>query len=190
MTTTANRAIAALAAAVVLLSGCGVTTEDSPRAIDSTPHSVLPSPTPAVAETGPATQKLFLVHNGQLVAVTRRIPTEPSPQTLIDDLLAGPTTTESANDLTSALLGFTQKPAVTVTAGAATVELGADTVDSARNDDVLAYAQIVCTLTERADIHTVAFTRDGRPWGVPRGDGSLTPAPVTCSDYVNLRSAE
>lgn len=170
----------------VALSACGVPTEDTARHIDATPRTVTASATPATAESGPATEKLFLVRNGTLVTVIRRLPAEASPQSLVEDLLAGPTAAESDDGITSALLGYLTVPTVEIRDGIATIELAAATIDTGRNDDVLAFGQLVCTLAERPDVDRVAFTRDGQPLRVPRGDTSLTLQPLTPADYANL----
>lgn len=182
------RTVAALIAVTCagVLAACGVPAEDTARDIEATPRSAIASATPATAESGPATEKLFLVRNGTLVTVTRQLPSEASTQSLVEDLLAGPTSAERDDGITSALLGYTTIPTVEVRDRVATVELGASTTDTGRNDDVLAFGQFVCTLAERPDIDRVAFTHDGQPLRVPRGDASLTLQPLTPADYANL----
>jgi hypothetical protein len=51
---------------------------------------------------------------------------------------------------------------------------------------LVAIAQIVCTLTSQPGIGQVAFTLDGEPVDVPKGDGSTTSAPVAADDYQHL----
>jgi hypothetical protein len=70
--------------------------------------------------------------------------------------------------------------------GQAIVELATSLGGTGRTDDILAFAQIVCTLTSRGDIRSVTFTRAGEPVEVPRADSSLTRNPLTAHDYTPL----
>lgn len=55
-----------------------------------------------------------------------------------------------------------------------------------RSDEILAFGQIVCALTSRDDVTTVAFLREGKSLGVPRADGSLPDQPLVRADYAPL----
>ena len=180
---------AAALALAVLLAGCGVPLEDEARALPSQSANVPPSATPAVPETGPITETIYLVKGGLLVAVPRNVPAEPAVDKLMADLLAGPTEAEKAAGIGSALLGSKVVAAVQVHNGIATVELAANLEGTGRTDDVLAYGQIVCTLTTRPDVSWTTFTRDGQPIEVPRGDGSLTGDPLNAASYSRLIAA-
>lgn len=56
------------------------------------------------------------------------------------------------------------------------------------NNQLLAVAQIVCTLTARPGVGQVTFSLGGSPVDVPRGDGSLTQGPVSRDDFRELFS--
>ncbi len=177
----------ALAMTGMVLAGCGVTAEATPRPI--TPPSgfrTTSSPTPEPTSTGPVTEQLFLVKDGALVAVTRHIDHSPTTADLLADLLRGPDDSEQAGGLTSALQGGNVVGSVHVGDGQAIVELSATIENTARNDEVLAYAQLVCTLAGRADVTGVTFTHNGQPVGVPRAAGSLPQGPLTAADYAAL----
>ena len=171
---------------LVLLAGCGVPLEDEARALPSQSPHVRPSATPAPMESGPVTETIYLVRAGMLVAVPRQVATEPIVDELMADLLAGPTVAEKGAGISSALLGNNVVAAVDVREGVATVELATDLEGTGRNDDVLAVAQIVCTLTTRPGIVWATFTRGGQRIEVPRGDGSLTADPVNANSYARL----
>lgn len=176
----------AVAVLATLPTACGVPAEDSPRAIETTAPPSQPSPVPTPVETGPVKETLFMVKDGLLFEVERRLPAVPSPMELLDDLIVGPTEEERDAGISSALLGSTLVVNVTVANGEATVELASNEEGSTRNDQVLAYGQIVCTLAARESISTVRFTRDGQPVEVPRGNTKLTQDPLTADDYANL----
>jgi hypothetical protein len=172
--------------ALVAVAGCGVTPDDSPRKIDPPrgPFQSVASPTTA-DPTGLVTQTLFLVKDEKLVPVVRHLDTTPTLNDLVEVLIAGPTDSERAQGITSALLGNAVISDVRARGYLVIVELSA-TVDGApRTDEVLAYAQLVCTLTTRREVTGITFTRDGKTVGVPRGDGSLSSGPLTAADYAS-----
>jgi hypothetical protein len=178
---------AAALALVLAVAGCGVETEGHARRVDP-PNGVVhawATPTPPDRSTGAVPERLFLVRGTGLVAVTRHVAAEPTVQQLVDDLLAGPTRDERGDGLTSALRP-TDVAGVQVNGGRATVELTEMLDGSGRTDQVLAFAQLVCTLTAKPGITSVAFTHAGQPVGVPRADGSLSHAPATAADYAGL----
>ena len=116
----------------------------------------------------------------------RRIPLAPTVQQQIGHLLAGPNEAERRAGLSSTLAGNIAVVEVRLIEGKATIEVGDDREQSGRIDDVLAFGQIVCTLTARADVRTVTFQRGGRALGVPRADGSLSTGGLTAADYTAL----
>jgi hypothetical protein len=103
----------------------------------------------------------------------------------VADLLAGPTDAERAAHVGSALPGTALIDGVRVEAGIAIVTLGAS-LESTRNDEILAYGQIVCTLDARTDINGVVFMRGDERITVPAGDAALTKATLTTADYEVL----
>jgi hypothetical protein len=185
-----SRRAAALTTAI-LLAGCGVTAEDSARQVDPPGGNqpAWPTPTPALDDTGAVPQRLYLILGDEIVPVVRHVPTEPSPDELMDDLLAGPTDTERRAGLTSALLGGEIVSGVRMVDINAVVELAAGLDEISRNDQVLAFAQIVCTLSAHPQVTGVSFTSDGQAVAVPVADGSLATGPLTTADYASLLAA-
>lgn len=174
-------------AALVLVAGCGITPQSDAQPIDPPrgPFEALTSPSPLPTTTGSYPETLFLVKDGLLVARIRHIATESTVQDVVDDLLAGPTEVESAEGLSTALVGVVVT-GVRLESGFATVDLAAPIEGGGSNDDLLAYAQVVCTLTARKDVMGVTFTRAGKAIDVPRGDSSVSPGPLTASDYMSV----
>lgn len=127
---------------------------------------------------------LCLVRDTRLAQVVRRVGAVPDPQHQLDQLVAGPTRDEQQRGLSTALAATALT--VHLSSGIADVEVGEAGEGSARSDEVLAYAQIVCTLTSRADVAAVSFSRDGKPLQVPRGDGTLSGDPLRAADYRTL----
>lgn len=179
---------AALLLAVVV-AGCGVTPEDAAREVEPPggTQPAWPSQTAPPDDTGTVPERLYLIRDGEIVPVIRHVSAEPSPDELMSDLLAGPTDTEQQAGLTSALLGDDIITGVQVGAGNhAVVELAAGLDETSRNDQVLAFAQIVCTLTAQPAIAGVSFTSNGQAVAVPVADGSLSAGPLTPADYTAL----
>ncbi|MBM0278137.1 GerMN domain-containing protein [Micromonospora tarensis] len=174
-------------ALAVLLTGCGIPTDDGPRSVRP-PGGPLRSSAPAEATVpaGRAVETLCLVRDNRIVPVVRRVDRPPSIADQLRHLLAGPSGAERDSDLTSALPGAVNAAGATVTGTQALVAVDQPAHDGGRSDEVLAFGQIVCTLTSRADVTTVAFLRDGRALGVPRADGSLSSRPLTRGDYAPL----
>jgi hypothetical protein len=170
---------------VIGLAGCGVPTERSPRPI---PPAGTPSVGPSAANAGSSrfTEKLFFVKDEKLVAVSRPSGSPPTLDAQLQHLLAGPAATEHDAGLTSALTGLGATLRVQLNGTDAVIDLGQQPDDAGRSDEVLAYGQIVCTLTARPDTDTVSFRYDGQPVGVPRADGSLAQQRLTAADYGSL----
>lgn len=183
-----GRKPALVAVLTLLLGACGVPTENSPRPVTPSgrfPVASAPGGT-ATSRPGSLAETLYLVRDGMLVAVSRSASEPPSIDDQLSDLLAGPTQSERSADVTSALTGLAVNPQVRLRTGEATVDVGSQPDDAGRNDQILAYGQIVCTLVSRPDVDAVAFYQNGERLGVPRADGSLVQGTLTCTDYASL----
>jgi spore germination protein GerM len=168
-------------------AGCGVPTERSPRPIPPADTStVRPSAPDATASSTHLTEVLYLVKDEMLVVVARPADRPPTLEAQLDQLLAGPTSAERDAGLTSALTGLGGAVRVQSHGANAVIDLGTQPAGAGRSDEVLAYGQLVCTLTARRDVDTVSFRYNGQPVGVPRADGSLAQQPLTAADYADL----
>lgn len=168
-----------------LAAGCGVPADDEPRALDraAAPFSVFETRPPAQPDNGEVQAELFLVREGQLQSVQRQVPLPGSALQVLEQLLGGPTGPESETGLSTALPSGLTVEELEVDDGIAVVSLeGFD--EQVRTDQVVAFAQIVATLVARPDIDGVRFRARGRDLQVPRGDGSLTDAPVNRESYA------
>lgn len=181
------RCLTVLAVSIVLVAGCGVSTQDEPHTV-TLPRRPLDttSSAPATEPAGGVAQVLCLVRDNQLVQTVRRVDAILDPQRQLDQLVAGPTPVEQTRGLSTALA--TTALTVRLPAGGTTadVEVGEYDEGAARSDEVLAYGQIVCTLTSRADIAAVTFSRNGQPLQVPRGDLILSGDPLRATDYHSI----
>jgi Sporulation and spore germination len=168
-----------------ILAGCGVPVDREPRDLDR-PRVGSGSEAAAPHGFGQALERLYFVRDGALVRVIRRLPAAPAPQRQLDDLLAGPSAEERADGMISALTTM-RVTGMSVADRRATVTIGERSNQGARSDEVLAFGQIVCTLTSQgADVGTVSFVSGGQLLRVPRADGSLATGPLTIADYAGL----
>ncbi|WP_033344195.1 GerMN domain-containing protein [Catenuloplanes japonicus] len=172
------------AASVLLLAGCGIPLDDAPREPDNPrPYRSGTATAPGV---GSALERLCLVKDDKIARTLRRVATARTPAEQLLDLFGGPNAGEQADGYTSALAGTGITPRLSLEGAAATVEIGDWAEHGNRSDEVLAFGQIVCTLTTRPEIGTVRFTSGGEPLSVPRADLSLSDGPLTIVDYDDL----
>lgn len=129
---------------------------------------------------------LCLVRDGRLVQTVRRVESVPTAQRQVDHLVAGPTAAEREMGLVTALAGVSLAVELANDASLARVEVTDAGEGSARTDEMIAYAQVVCTLTAREDVSSIVFTRGNERLEVPRADGSLSRGPLYSSDFSSL----
>lgn len=188
---TRSRALAALVAALALLL-CGCAPAPSTRLHSVDPADVplqLLSPMPSQSvsqQPNGVLTKIYLVSSDTLRAVTRRVSAFDEPSDAIHELLAGPSSAEAAAGLTSDIPTGTWLRSVGVAGGVATIDLSQQFGDLGGAAQVLAVAQLVCTVTELSPASAVRFAVAGTPIEVPDGTGSLSFSPRTRSDYAQL----
>jgi len=187
--------------ACVALASCavpnsGTVKEVNPRDIPfglNSPESSAPTTTTSIAVqttiAGTAYEKasLFFVNNSSLVRIRLEIPSPTSPQSVFAALVAG--LPDPAHSKMKTLLPSGFSATIVVDGGVANVNSKHGYLDSIKaNDQRLAIAQIVLTLTSQPGIGQVTFSVGGKPIGVPRGRGDIAGAglPVTFDDYKML----
>lgn len=184
-------AVAVVAAIGVAGAGCGIPAEDEATLAkpEDVPFDLLegPSETSSTTSPGEATEtvKIFLVQGEHLAIATRKVGAPKTPESVLEELLKGPNENEVALGLRTALLSpdvvFVRS--IGVSGGIATVDLGPSFGELSLGDEILALAQIVSTLTDLPGIGRVAFTKEGVPTGIPKGDGAFTTESVSRDDY-------
>lgn len=171
----------------LLICGCGIPIDAEPQQIQLVD---LDSPVPEVeVEAELATVTLYLVESGRLSPVTRDLPVPISPDDQLVTLVEGTTRPESRAGLRTSIPPGTEVLGVSVENGVATVDLSRGFANVGGEEEILAVAQVVLTLTSRPEIEAVSFSLEGVPTDVPLPDGALSENPVTGSDYSALISA-
>lgn len=178
----------------VLLPACGLSPQASPTALDrrAVPYGLL-VPAPSVTTTtvaGAPVSPVTLYFEGldqHLVTVRRLLPSPASIAEALDALAAGPTEGESNRGLVSPassvgplVAGPVRKEVVAVYVPLSFESLGGQ-------DQVMAAAQVVYTLTGFPGVRGVVFFVGGQRTQVPNDNGHVTAAPLTRIDYAGLR---
>jgi hypothetical protein len=178
--------------AMLWLASCGIPTQESARKVSpgAVPFHLL-DPATATTTTVPADSstisvQVFFARDGRLVPVERQVLGPLTPAPLMAALLGGPRDVEVADGIRSPLQSFGVVRAVEVSGGIAAVDLGTEFSATAPQDQPLALAEIVYTLTAMPGVGRVSFTLVGAVVDVPRGDGSLTNESVSRDDYRQL----
>lgn len=177
--------------AAVILAGCSVDANGRARIADEddVPFALLDPdapavvPTTVVGEVGEPVTLCFL-RDRRLVVVERQFSASVTPEMVVRALSSPPP--EGEAPARTALSDPLVVRDVAVVAGIARVDLSQSIAELGGEDQLLAVAQIVCTLTARPGVGQVAFTLEGTPIEVPRGDGSLVSQPVSRDDYASL----
>jgi spore germination protein GerM len=137
---------------------------------------------------GPVTRltDIYLVRAERVVATHRPVPDPITLQRTVQALLSGTTPAEAGRGLRSALPGALRLHRVEQTGTTAIVDLtsGLSTVSS--QEQALALAQLVYTVTTRPGVRALRVLVDGQRVEVARADGTLTNGDLTRGDYRPL----
>ena len=184
--------VVALVLAAALASGCGVSAQGDATVAgdDAVPFGLLdPTEEPLVPPaTGPIADPVGLcfVREGRLAVVLTSLSAPISLLDAVKALVVPPAGIDPP--VRSAVTGEAVVHDAKLTSGVAQVDLGQRVAELSGEEQLLAVAQIVCTLTGRPGVGQVSFTLDGVPLAVPKGDGSLVTSPVSRDDYASLLS--
>ena len=180
------RRAALLAIASLIAVGCGVRGQSSAQPIDA---ARLPAEPPVPTATGPAVGVVMHVYfttpSDHLAAVDRTGP-PGTAAALVRRLLAGPTDTEVAAGVRTAIPTGTRLEGLAVEGSSARLDLSANFASVSGEEQVLAVAQLVLTVTDLPYVDSVALAIGGKSVDVPRADGSLSSDPVVAADYASL----
>ncbi len=191
------RAVICVLTAVLALAACGVPVQSAPDPIEpgSVPSQLreggrTASPQPSTT-TGRSALQINFVRNDQLVSIRREAPTGAPAARLeivIQDLIAGPTETEQANGITTALPPNLNLTIAELSGTRVVLELSGETEGRSATENVLAVGQIVLSVTALPSVDEVTFSRGGVPVEALLADGALTTDPLTAADYASLRA--
>lgn len=189
---------ARLVGVVLLLAftGCGIPEQEEPTFIDpkSVPFGLL-APTGATSapearvELMPVGTTVYFVADDRLTGVHREIGPGPVSQRLTAVLRAlseGPSDSEQARGLTSAIPPSLRLRLVSLVDRTATIDLSGDMAGLSAEQGTLTVAQVVLSAVALPGVDKVQLTSGRRRIEAPLGDGSLTSAPLTADGYLML----
>ncbi|HYN99804.1 MAG TPA: GerMN domain-containing protein [Actinomycetota bacterium] len=190
------RRILTLVFLAALMMGCGVPISDQAETMQDVPFGLLDPEASEPADTaeppeGPALQIYLVDPSGlRLVPVERRLGEgEASLSDVVEALLNGPTRAERRQGLTTAFADDDAVGSSDLVGGVASVDLNQQFTLLDGPTQRLAIAQMVVTLTGRPGVGRVAFTLEGQPIDIPRGDGTLAQGSVARDNYRELLPA-
>lgn len=179
--------------------GCGIPTDNAPRAIsrENVPDDVVGATTETTAPLATVTAPIFLVQSAEdprLVEVTRDIPASgspagPDPATVLETLLtATPDEREQANGITNLIPEGTRLASQPQLArGTLVIDLTEAIFNVVGENQRAAFGQIVCTADGLDGVDAVRFQVEGKPTQV-QVDSGATDGSVTCArDYRRLQ---
>lgn len=176
--------------ALVLVAGCTVPAQGgAQRARDeSVPFALLDPQAPPIVPpaSGSSSEPVALcfVRDGRLVIVSDQVGSPSDLRAVLDALALPPA--DAGPLLRTALTEPSIVREVRLLGGIARVDLLPEVSALPADEQLLAVAQIVCTLTGRPGVGQVSFTLQGTRLAVPKGDGSLVNSPVARDDYTGL----
>jgi hypothetical protein len=185
-----------MAAALALVTACGVPTGGEPTTIPAAeiPYGLAaPSPTPtaspsAGSELDPS--QIFFVGAGDVLVPRPRETDGSTPREELEDLLTalaqGPTGPERSEQLSTALSPEVQLSVAELSDGAATIDIDGHAEAPSGWASRRAVAQIVLTATSVPGVDAVRLTLAGAPVEAPLASGELTSEPLTAADYAAL----
>jgi spore germination protein GerM len=184
---------AALAAAALAAAGCGIPTDDGPRAIsrENVPDDVVDATTEATASQPTVTAPIYLVQSPEdprLVTVDRRVPAgspaaDPDTAAVLETLLrATANPQEQADGITNLIPQDTRLASQPeLVGGTLVVDLTREIFDVEGEPQRAAFGQIVCTADALEGVRSVRFLVQGEPRDVQADSGAIE-GPVTCAD--------
>jgi spore germination protein GerM len=129
--------------------------------------------------------EIFLVQAEHLVSVRRSTPRRDLVEAL-NLLLEGPTEAEFGAGIRSAISPQTTLHSARVEGDTAVVDLSGALVEVGGQEQILAVAQLVLTVTAVPGVEQVRFLLEGQAVEVPRADGTLTSEALRAPDYAGL----
>ena len=197
----ASLGAAALAVVALGVVGCGIPTDDSPRAIsrENVPDDVADDttePTPSQSTVGAPIYLVRSPDDPRLVDVQRPVPAsspaaDPDPAAVLETLLtATASPEEQADGITNLIPQDTRLASQPQLArGTLVVDLTNEIFEIEGENQRAAFGQIVCTANRLDGVHFVRFLVAGEPTEV-QVDSGATGGPVTCADDYERLLAE
>jgi len=129
---------------------------------------------------------IFFEIGQRLAGVSRTVAAPATVPEALNALERGPTAAESDDGLTSPLSSSAPLRLDSLQAGMASIDAPIAFESLAGQDQIVAAAQLVFTLTGLPGVTGVVLLIEGQPAQVPTAGGSLSEGPLTRADYASL----
>lgn len=170
----------------VALTACGVPIDDLPEPVEIELVET-PIAEPSVTEDLQAVP-IYLVEEGSITSVTRDLPPPRDAASVLESLLEGTTEPEERTGLRTSIPAETMLLGVEMDGRTAHIDLSRDFAAVGGDEEVLAVAQIVLTVTDVDGVDDVLFYLEGIPTDVPLPNGALADRPLGRAEYTSLVS--
>lgn len=186
--------------AVMMLAGCGVSSDSAPKRLDSSfdtairvaVSTTLPNIDPVVTTVPSVAPDLrpivvYLAQGEGVVPRARSLPEPVSPRDVVELLAKGPTENEAAVEMRTLFTSDTQVVEVSdVVDGMVTVNLDPSVLELSGSDQLLLIGQVSLTLTSLTRVSSVQYVVASGPIPVVGPDGVSIDRPVVKSDFSAL----
>lgn len=182
-----NRVRVALIALWLAVVACGVPLDPVPEVVEGD----VGAPDPEVEELEAddrVAASLYLVDEGVIVPVTRNLPEPVNTITILESLLGGTTEPEERRGLRTSIPDGTQVLDLEQNDSTVRLDLSSDFAAVGGEEELLAVAQVVLSVTAVEGVEAVVFELEGVQTDVPLPNGALTDEPVSGSEYRGLSS--
>lgn len=185
-----RRPLACMVAIGLALTGCGISSDDTPRNVPAAEQEQLGIASDRDAGDATGTARIYLLApelTGQalaLQAVARDV--NETPTALLSALFAGPNAIEVDGQLRTALPTGTELLSARIQGGTLRIDVSQGVLQLSGQVLVAAIAQIVFTAAEIDGVGSVAISVEGDAQRWPAGNGELQSTPLTVYDYPGL----
>lgn len=170
--------------ASMLLLACGVPIDEAAETLmielDQPPQIDEPQPQDLAAVS------VYLIRDDVLVHVTRDLPVPTTLEDTLESLLSGVSRPEERANLRTSIPPGTTLLGLEIDEGIASLDLSSDFASVGGEEELLAVAQIVLTVTSADGVSHVEFQLEGVPTDVPVTGGALSVDPVSPDQYDEL----
>jgi germination protein M len=189
------RLVTEMAVLMVALAGaCGSSGAVDEGTVGGIGGGSVPAASQPVSQPGPdttqaqTTLQVWLRREDTIWPVRRSVPQTPAVgRAAMHALLAGPTSAEQADGITTVVPAGTRLLGLSIAHGTATVDLSSEYESAGDQRSITTrLAQVVYTLTEFPTVRRVAFRLDGEPVTAFPGSGIALTRPQTRQDYAGV----
>jgi hypothetical protein len=185
-----RRVVPLLVSLALAGAACGVGAQQTAQLID--PHDVprgllSPASTTTPVPIGPARVTVYFDGPNGLVPVVRKVSSPASVQVALAQLEKGPSPSDGGGDLQSPVSTVSPFVLKRQQNGVAYVSVPDSFTNLGGQEQIVAVAQLVYTVTAVAGIGAVVLLVNGQLAQVPVAGGTLQQGPLTRADYAGLR---